>query len=242
MECRYESQVFSRVSSRCRSSGFGQCGQCGDGFDRLEPRRRAITTVAGSGVSPTFNLGGVACSACINTGSFLIVEAGGTTQPILPSPFLIFSNTFAVGGFEAPAGSFLDIFITAQGLTTPLGNLPILSDLTENILSGGFTTVLETFLSSTNALYSGTLLSSQAFNDIGSVALLSAPTDTGPGPYSVTAHYRINNVTGAAGVASSTIGALAVPGPIVGAGLPALLAACFGLVAFARRRWNIATA
>jgi hypothetical protein len=40
------------------------------------------------------------------------------------------------------------------------------------------------------------------------------------------------------GVVGALTGTVAVPGPILGAGLPGLLAACAGLVAFARRRRN----
>ena len=46
-----------------------------------------------------------------------------------------------------------------------------------------------------------------------------------------------NGCTGEActGATGATVG---VPGPIVGAGLPGLLAACFGMIALAKRRRN----
>ena len=66
----------------------------------------------------------------------------------------------------------LDVFITAQGITAPLGNpLGVLSGFTENTLIDGFTVTLSTFLSSANALFTGTALSSQAFGAPGTVLL-----------------------------------------------------------------------
>jgi hypothetical protein len=122
----------------------------------------------------------------------------------LPSPGLLFSDNTDVMVASSAVSHTLDVFITAQGLTTPLGNpLNFISGLTENILLGGFTATLSTFVSATNALFGGTALSS---------------------PYSVTAQYHIVSVAGEAGGANSTINivgaAPTVPGPIAGAGLP----------------------
>jgi len=193
----------------------------------------ATTTVAGSGTSDLFSVSGV------NTGNFTFT-AGGVTQTSLPAPGLIFSNSTSVKG-ESATGHSLDIWVTAQGLTVPLGNpLGVLSGFTTNLLLGGFTTTLETFLSSANALFTGTTLGSSAFLSPGTVTSLNS-ANTGPGPYSVTAHYHVDALT-AAGAATSTISAVAVPGPLVGAGLPGLLAACVGLLTLARRRRSDAVA
>ena len=78
----------------------------------------ATTTVAGSGVSDVFNI-----AAQINTGFFVITTStGGATQPTVPSPGLLLSNNISVSNGALPASHTLDIFITAQGLTAPLGN------------------------------------------------------------------------------------------------------------------------
>ena len=58
--------------------------------------------------------------------------------------------------------------------------------------------------------------------------------NTGAGPYSVTAQFHLTTVSNGAGgflsgASNATINLLAVPGPIVGAGLPGLIAACMGL-------------
>jgi len=189
----------------------------------------AITTVAGSGVSDNFS------APVIGTPNFSISVASGLTQPSLPSPGLLFSNNTDVTSALDAVSHSLDVFITAQGLTTPTGLLNFISGLTENTIVGGLTATLSTFVSSTNALFGGTALSSATFSTTGS-ATLNANANTGAGPYSVTAQYHIVTTAGTAGAANSTINITGVPGPVVGAGLPGLLAACFALAALARRR------
>jgi len=202
----------------------------------------AITTVAGSGVSSVLDI-----STPINTGNFVISSAGGSTQGAapgsLPAPGLLFSNNTSVSGTTGAAGSTLDVFITASGLTGPLGNpLQVLTGFTQNLLLGGFTTTLSSFLSATNQIFTGTALSSSPFAASPAANAQTAFAPTGNGPYSVTAQYHIVNPLGGAGGANSNVNVVGVPGPVVGAGLPGLFAACFGLAALVRRRRNIAIA
>jgi len=184
------------------------------------------TALPGSGTLSQFSAGPIA------VGDFTLTLASGTTQPTLPSPGLLFSDNIDVAG-PASAGHTLDVFITASGLTSPLGVQNFISGLTENTLIGNWTETLSTFFSAANALFGGTPLSSATFSAPGAV-VLNTNANTGAGPYSVTAQYHI--VSSGAGAANATINVLAVPGPVVGAGLPGLVAACGGLIALARRR------
>jgi hypothetical protein len=76
---------------------------------------------------------------------------------------------------------------------------------------------------------------------VGSITLLTAPSsqtiNIAPPQFSLLAVK--DQATGAAGEASALINGFSVtpvPGPVVGAGLPALIAACGGLIGLARRR------
>ena len=195
-----------------------------------------LTTVALSGTGDTL-------TATASTANFTISTAHGLTQPTLPPPGLLFSNNTDVTASVDTVSHYLDVFITAEGLTGPIAN-PLLftSGLTENLLLGGFTTTLSTLLSTTDAIFTGTALSSANFNAVGGQTL-NALANTGAGPYSVTADYHIVSAANQAGSSDATIGIIGtVPGPLVGAGLPGLLTGCLGLLALARRRRNGAIA
>ena len=110
----------------------------------------------------------------------------------------------------------------------------MISGLTQNLITQGWSSTLSTFLSPTNQIFTGTLLATDTFTAIES----NAPgalnlINTGAGPYSVTGKFVIVS-DGTQGKSNATV--VMVPGPIVGAGLPGLIAACLGLFGLQRRR------
>jgi len=188
----------------------------------------AITTVAGSGVSDVFG-------ASFATPNFTVLLATGATQPTLPFPVQLVSSNFSTSSL---GGHSLDVWVTAQGLTD-IGLLQgFNSNLTQNNL-GGTTTTLQSLLDPGNGLFTGGVLSSANFVAPGGAVFDLAFANTGAGPYSVTGHYHINAADGAL-LSNAQISIAAVPGPIVGAGLPGLIAACLGLFGLNRRRKKLA--
>jgi hypothetical protein len=175
-------------------------------------------TIAQAGGGSNFTLTGV------SFGTFQLNNISGTTQPDLPPPGLLSSQNFNVTSDATGMLHVLNVFVTAQGLTNPLGLLDVMSSFTTNVLTSGWNVTQSTFLDAANGLFGGTLLDNQIFIGIGS-SVKNAFVSTGGGPYSVTTEYSITT-NGLPGTQNGTIemSASPVPGPIVGAGLPAIMA------------------
>jgi hypothetical protein len=185
-----------------------------------------VLLTSGPGAA-VFSCGIAACPAATGVFTANLITASG--NPILPLPELLGSTSFNVT--STGAGS-LRIYVTSQNNTDVTTDW--LSTFTSNSLPSGWTVTEETFLDVANGLFTtATALSSVVFNTIGTSVQQHNGLPSGA-LYSITHLYTI--VATGSGSALSTISISQVPGPIVGAGIPGLLAACGGLIALARRR------
>jgi hypothetical protein len=149
-------------------------------------------------------------------GSFLISNISGATSPTTNIPVLLSTNTLDVQT-AATGGHILQVWISGNGLTSPLHTVDTFTNFTNVALSNGWTVTLQSLYSTTDAMFSGTLLGQTTFigtslpQAFASNALNTV--DFGDGPFSLTAHYIIN--TNGIGQANSgvTIGGTETPIP-----------------------------
>jgi hypothetical protein len=142
---------------------------------------------------------GTDSAAITNTayGTFNINNVSGT---VLPGSLQ--GNSLNATG----SSGTLNVFVTFQGLNAPSN--AFFSGFTENSLTAGTTVQELTLLSTTNALFAGTQLSSQTFTTDGAV-VQTAFASSGAGPYSITEEYIIS--TGANGGSGNSTIVVSVP-------------------------------
>ena len=167
------------------------------------------------------------------------VQAAG--NPPLPGPLQLGSNTISARPLlgAPPSTGVLDIYVTVQDITLA-GVLDFLSNF-QVTASNAASLTIACWADNGNGLFTTTSL-------LGTTAALTAPplvvgfnetnstNFNADGDFSVTVRYRLD-AGGALGqgiIAQSSV--RAVPGPVVGAGVPGLVLAAGGLLALARRR------
>lgn len=166
-------------------------------------------------------------------GNFNIANITGSTTPTTSLPILLTSNTLDVQT-TTTTSHVLQVWISANDLVSPIQLVDFFSGFTNVALSDGWIVTLETLVSTTNQMFTGTQLDTDTFigTEIPTVFATNFNTqfDVGDGPYSITAHYTI--ITDGLGQANSGItvaGVEATPLPAAawmfmgGAGLGGLL-------------------
>jgi hypothetical protein len=175
----------------------------------------------------------------ITFGDFGIASLSGATDPFLTLPFLLQGQQISVSS-AAPGEHTLHLTVLGTGLTAPTGLQTIASGFDVTGISAGWSVAESTDIN-------GTIIGSHTF-----IGPLSSGADTDflnftlPSTFFASIHFDINNFiagpgsVGVAGESNTGAAIAAVPGPIVGAGLPGIVTGLVGLWGWKRRKRRVA--
>jgi hypothetical protein len=203
----------------------------------------ADTIEIGVGSVPATVAGPVPGPGPLTLSNFMGVAGWSITATATSAPpgNLLESDTIDLV-LTAPPTSPIFIWVTAFGVTSPTGLQMLQSTFTSNQLNNpGWSVTERTWVDNTNTPFgTGTPLSSATFSNPTSQSAQATAPATLTNPYSVTEEYIVTPAANATvgQSATYTIDVAPIPGPIVGAGLPGLIFAGGGLLAFWRRKRN----
>jgi hypothetical protein len=185
-----------------------------------------------------FNGGTITTAGSTSSSALAVASSYGNFDPVTvsaslgASPGSLFSNSIDTSALGVGT---LNVYVTEQGITSPVGQVNFFSAFTANVVPVGWTVVESTYLDSANGLYTvspADLLSTVTFTSAGTTDE-SNYNLTATGPYSVTELFTITATTEFS--ANNTIDLTStVPEP----GTLAILGAGLAGIGFIRRRAN----
>ena len=190
----------------------------------------AIVNMGNDGGSGNLTYSGLNYGGFVNS---IIVQG----FPTMDQPALQTASINTKKGAESAAAS-LSIYITQTDLNPVSGSL--LSSFTSNTFQGSAVSVQEsTLLSTSNALFGGTVLASKTFTGLGSQDYVT-PVPTLTGPFSETTKYVLTAGVGASSF-NDTINISSAPGAVPEPASWALMIVGFGTVGPSLRQRRRAT-
>lgn len=195
-------------------------------------------TMSESGFAPVQITGAGSVTYTDPYGTFdLLNVVVGIGSPILPSPGI----SLTIINAQSRRAAQVTFELSEQGLTEPIGIVPLISGFGATVGSGRVAEIVEaTYLDSTDAL-NGTQQQLGLAKYVGSGAAEDFATvaDTGPGPFSETAIISVSTLAGVVQT-SETVTISGAPEP---ASLGPLAVGLFGLLGVrAAARWRAAAA
>jgi hypothetical protein len=198
-----------------------------------------LTVSAGVATATTLSVGmqeagfnGGTITTAGSTSSYGNFDPVTVSASLGASPGSLFSNSIDTSALGVGT---LNVYVTEQGITSPVGQVNFFSAFTANVVPVGWTVVESTYLDSANGLYTvspADLLSTVTFTSAGTTDE-SNYNLTATGPYSVTELFTITATTEFS--ANNTIDLTStVPEP----GTLAILGAGLAGIGFIRRRAN----
>jgi hypothetical protein len=185
---------------------------------------------AGPTTSLVFATASGSLATPVTTPDFTIASFSGITNPLIALPFLLQGQQIDVTSPGTTGAHTLHLTVLGLGLTAPTGPSILGSGFDVTGITAGWTVAMSTDVN-------GIIVGSTSFT-----GPLSNGTDQDfagfnlPATFDTSIHFDISNggVSGASNTGAA-LAAVAVPGPLVGAGLPGLLAA-FGFGGWQWRR------
>lgn len=196
----------------------------------------ATVTDNGAVVNVTNSVTGSLDIPSVTFGTFQVNTVTADSHSVLGGGSILDTNTIDIKNLTAdPITHQLKIAIVDTSITGFSGLQNFLSEFSITNLTGGWTAQLQTYLNGSLLSDTGLLVAETTGIDMNAFA-------NATNPLTAEVLYTINDTGGIVGEFNGGIdisAAAAVPGPVVGAGIPGLVTAALAMLVLRRRRQGV---